>query len=89
MDYIFFAKEADRTTTTEFNGEPVIDWGFNGIEDGTSFTITDNFENFTTSFDIDATSNPTASNTMSIRFVIALNSGDEDIAIDSVIVTGN
>lgn len=84
----FFAIEAYGTAGA-FNGEPAIDADFDGTGDGASFAITDNFENFTTSFDIDAATNPTASNTMSIRFEIALNSGDEDIAIDNVIVTGN
>ena len=84
----FFAIEAYGTSGA-FNGEPAIDADFDGTGDGASFAITDNFENFTTSFDIDAATNPTASNTMSIRFEIALNSGDEDIAIDNVIVTGN
>tara|TARA_B110000027_G_scaffold128677_1_gene149291 strand:- start:2362 stop:3798 length:1437 start_codon:yes stop_codon:yes gene_type:complete len=84
----FFAIEA-YGTSNGYNGEPAIDTDFDGTGDGASFAITDNFENFTTSFDIDAATNPTASNTMSIRFEIALNSGDEDIAIDNVIVTGN
>ena len=76
----FFAIEG--SNAGNFNGEPAIDTDFDGVGDGAR--ITDTFTMHQASF-----TNGGGSATMNIKILINLDSGDEDIAIDSVIVTGN
>lgn len=80
----FFAIRNDGST---FNTAPQVDTDLDGIGDGT--VITQAFEIFNASFDNNITTNPTSSNTVNIRISINLNGGDEDIAIDDVLVVGN
>ncbi len=65
---------------TTFNGAPLIDTDFDGIGDGT--LITDTWTNLSAS--ISGTGN-----SLDIRIVFNLDSGDEDIAIDHIRITAN
>ncbi|MAP53367.1 hypothetical protein [Altibacter sp.] len=78
-----FAIENDGTT---FNTAPQIDTDLDGIGDGTE--ITDTFIKYRAGFMNNGVTNPTASSTVSVRFAIYLDSGDEDIAIDNVLIEG-
>jgi len=62
-----------------FNAVPAVDTNFDGNGDGT--VITDTFANFTAAI-------AGTGSTLDLRAVISLDSGDEDIAIDNVGVTG-
>jgi hypothetical protein len=64
---------------TEFNGAPLIDTDFNGTGDGTE--ITDTFTEFTAAI-------AGIGSTLDLRITYQLDSGDEDIAIDNVTITG-
>lgn len=66
-------------STTGFNSEPSHDTDFNGVGDGTAVTST--WQTFTGGIAGTGT-------TMVIRITISLNAGDEDIALDNIIVTG-
>ena len=79
----FFAIENDGSP---FNSAPFVDTDLDGVGDGEE--ITDSFEIFRFSFSNDAMTNPTNSNSVSVRIAINLNSGDEDIAIDNIIIRG-
>lgn len=63
-----------------YNSPPYIDTDFNGVGDGTE--VTDQFQTFSNG--ISGTGS-----TLVIRITFALNSGDEDIAIDNITVTGS
>lgn len=79
----FFAIENDGST---FNSAPFVDTNLDGTGDGQE--ITNILTNFKSSFVNDGVTNPTASTTVSIRINIRLESGDEDIAIDNVLIRG-
>jgi len=79
----FFAIQNDGST---FNSAPFIDTNLDGTGDGQE--ITDTFEYFRTSFVNNGLTNPTSSPTVSIRIEMSLDSGDEDIAIDSILIRG-
>lgn len=70
----------DAVAGAEFNNAPAVDTDFDGYGDGT--VITDTFATFNIPIV------PTGS-TLDLRVTIFLNSGDEDIAFDNVIVTGD
>lgn len=76
----FFAIEG--SNAGNFNGEPAIDNDFDGVGDGAR--ITDTFTMHQASF-----TNGGGSATMNIKILINLDSGDEDIAIDNILLTGN
>ena len=76
-EVLFFAVESEVTGT---NGAPRIDDNLDGLGEGTE--ITDAFANFSVPF------NNTGGDNLTIRFEFFLNSGDEDIAIDNVEVSG-
>ncbi|MGJ8667617.1 MAG: hypothetical protein ACSHW7_14695 [Patiriisocius sp.] len=71
----------------EFNGAPLKDTDLDGIGDGAE--ITDTMTSYSASFVNDASTNPMGVTTVSIRISIDLNGGDEDIAIDNVLIQGN
>jgi len=79
----FFAIENDGST---FNSAPFIDTDLDGTGDGQE--ITDTFENFRVTFVNDGVTNPTASSTVSVRIAFDLNAGEEDIAIDNILIRG-
>ncbi len=74
----FFAIENDGT---EFNTAPLIDNDLDGDGDGAE--ITDTMTQYGATFAIPAAT------TMDIRIEMSLDAGDEDIAIDNVLLTGN
>ncbi|RDK87402.1 hypothetical protein [Marinirhabdus gelatinilytica] len=80
----FFSIRNDGST---FNAAPQIDTDLDGVGDGA--IITDNMANYSASFPINGTTNPTASTELWIRVNVGLDSGDEDIAFDDFIVIGN
>ena len=82
----FFAIEGDDTSGTNFNSTPRVDTDFDGVGDGAE--ITSNFEFFATGFINDGTTNPTSSATVSVRVRVNLDSGDEDIAFDNILIRG-
>lgn len=71
--------EGDGSTGTIYNQEPAIDTDFNGIGDGAKITSTF----------VEHTKNVVLSSntTITFKFEFQLNSGDEDIAIDKIVVT--
>ncbi|MCT8341229.1 hypothetical protein MG296_14275 [Flavobacteriaceae bacterium TK19130] len=71
---------------SEFNTAPQEDTDFDGVGDGEFLTSA--FQPFRGSFENNATNNPTNSTNVSIRIQMSLNSGDEDIAFDNVIIRG-
>lgn len=79
----FFAIEGSSTGT---NTPPRVDTDFDGIGDGTE--ITNSFQPFSAVFLNNGLTNPSASNTVSIRIELNLNSGDEDIAFDNILIRG-
>ncbi|MCF6307370.1 MAG: hypothetical protein L3J09_05390 [Flavobacteriaceae bacterium] len=81
----FFAIESQGGTGTS-NAPPLIDTNLDGIGDGTE--ITDAFAPFMAVFPNSSITNPTASQMVSIRIGIRLNSGDEDIAFDNILIRG-
>ena len=76
----FFAIEG--SNPGNFNGEPAIDSDFDGVGDGA--LITDTFAMHQASF-----TNGGGSATLNIKILINLDSGDEDIAIDNILLIGN
>ncbi|WP_374958300.1 hypothetical protein [Gilvibacter sp.] len=66
---------------SSFSNTPRVDTNGDGFGDGKE--VTNVFDNFVGTFQNNATTNPTASGTVSIRIQFQLNSGDEDIAIDN------
>lgn len=83
----FFAIEGDGSGGGAFNHTPRVDTDLDGLGDGAE--ITDTFAMHTGVFANDGVTNPTNSSTVSIRVTINLDSGDEDIAIDEINITGN
>ena len=79
----FFAIENESDGT---NAVPRIDTNLDGTGDGEE--ITDTFKPFRAAFENNTSNNPTNSTTVSIRISISLNSGDEDIAFDNVLIRG-
>tara|TARA_R100001369_G_scaffold90153_1_gene128747 strand:- start:8804 stop:10264 length:1461 start_codon:yes stop_codon:yes gene_type:complete len=77
---------AIRNDGTEFNTVPLVDTDLDGIGDGEE--ITDTFKPFRAAFENNTSNNPTNSTTVSIRISMSLNSGDEDIAFDNVLIRG-
>lgn len=75
-----------RNDGSTFNSAPFIDTDFDGIGDGEE--VTDTFKPFRAVFENNTTTNPTSSTTVSVRITISLNSADEDIAIDNVLIRG-
>lgn len=63
-----------------FNAEPALDTDLDGDGDGPALTST--FERFTAAL-------PGTGDSLSLRFTFALDSGDEDIAIDDILVEGS
>lgn len=70
-----------RNDGSQFNSAPQIDTDLDGIGDGAE--ITNIMEEYLSSFTV-----PAGAVTMSIRINTSLNSGDEDIAIDNVTISG-
>jgi hypothetical protein len=79
----FFGIESDGSNN---NTAPFIDTDLDGTGDGQE--ITDTLQNFRASFANNGTTNPTGSNTVSVRIEIRLNAENEDIAIDNVLIRG-
>ncbi|PVW12325.1 hypothetical protein [Marixanthomonas spongiae] len=77
---------AIRNDGTEFNTVPLVDTNLDGTGDGEE--ITDTFKPFRAAFENNSGNNPTSSPTVSIRISMSLDSGDEDIAIDNVLIRG-
>ncbi|OAB77298.1 hypothetical protein [Cochleicola gelatinilyticus] len=71
---------------SQFNSAPQIDTDFDGVGDGV--IITETFQDFRVAFNNNVANNPTASGTVAIRIAINLNAGDEDIAIDNILIRG-
>ncbi|MDA3870752.1 MAG: T9SS type A sorting domain-containing protein [Candidatus Marinimicrobia bacterium] len=65
---------------SQYNTAPFLDTDFDGIGDSTE--ITSVFTKFENNID-------TTGSTIDIRITFNLNSGDEDIAIDEILITGN
>ena len=81
-EVLVFAVESDPGTgdvVDETNTEPRVDTNFDGLGDGAA--ITSEFADFMASI-------PGTGERLTLRIEISLDSGDEDIAIDDVMVTG-
>ena len=72
-----FAIENDGST---FNSAPLVDTDFDGTGDGTE--ITSLFQTFTAAI-------AGTGAALDLRFTFAINSGDEDLAIDNIVLTGD
>lgn len=79
----FFAIQNDGST---FNTQPRVDANLDGVGDSTLITPT--FQSFVSGFNINGSTNPGNSTTVDIRIEMRLDSGDEDIAFDNVIIRG-
>lgn len=79
----FFGIANDGST---FNTAPLIDTDLDGVGDGAE--ITNVFTPYAGVFLNNGLTNPTGSSSVSIRFSVNLNSGDEDIAFDNVLIRG-
>lgn len=88
-DYFHIGYDIDNTGTFtpllwvessgDSNAEPAIDTNFDGTGDGTF--ITDDFAQFTVSI-------PGTGSLLDLQIEFSLNSGDEDIALDNLLITG-
>ncbi len=81
-----FAIENDLSSGNGTNNIPRVDTDLDGTGDGEE--ITDTFKPFRAAFENNTSNNPTNSTTVSIRISMSLNSGDEDIAFDNVLIRG-
>ncbi len=70
--------ESELTSGT--NGEPRIDSDYDGVGDGTA--ITNTFTQFSQAI-------PSSGSELDIKITFFLNSGDEDIALDNILLTGD
>lgn len=80
-----FAIESDENIDAT-NEAPRVDTDFDGIGDGAE--ITDTLTEYTAMFANDGMTNPTASTTVTIRITMNFTSGDEDIALDNITLSG-
>lgn len=72
----------ESSVNSGFNGEPTEDLDFDGDSDVGGAVLTDTFATFTKSFS-------QTGNTAGILITFALDSGDEDVAIDNITLTGD